>query len=217
MDIWSVIKGMMKYALRMSKIPNEELNLDTYTDIEKLKEDIKPYLESYFMMRDEYEKLETERAALALKVKNDELFKEQEIKKIEAYLKAYYEELDAQKKSHYKQSIIKLELLNKDLVAKKMFHFEQEIKRVEKLPKILEAKNKKLKENNALLQEEIKKLREEKAYQELKDCEKSELNDKYSDGWNVWYAKRKYDVIKAGGDPEKLDINLLMEEWMRSC
>ena len=37
---------------------NQEFNLDAYDNIDKLKEHIKPYLEAYFMMRDEYEKVD---------------------------------------------------------------------------------------------------------------------------------------------------------------
>ena len=38
----------------------QEFNVDAYTNIDKLKEHIKPYLEAYFMMRDEYEIVDTE-------------------------------------------------------------------------------------------------------------------------------------------------------------
>jgi FtsZ-binding cell division protein ZapB len=37
---------------------NQEFNLEAYTDIDKLKEHIKPYLEAYFQLRDEMEQLE---------------------------------------------------------------------------------------------------------------------------------------------------------------
>ena len=46
---------------------NQEFNVDAYDNIDKLKEHIKPYLEAYFMMRDEYEKLKDENKKLRQK------------------------------------------------------------------------------------------------------------------------------------------------------